>query len=69
MALLHNLITRDAHTPLTTYTPDDLHTLDESSRLRLQKHLQKLNNATQLSLIERALLSEHNRFLAKVNGD
>ena len=43
--------------------------LDEASRQRLQKHLQKLTNATQLSFAERALLQEHNRFLAEIKNE
>ena len=41
---LHNLIKEDAHM------------LDESQKQRLQKHVQKLANATHLSFAERALL-------------
>jgi len=33
------------------------------------KDVQKLTNATQLSFAERALLQEHNRFLAKINNE
>ena len=57
VASLHNLIKQDTHV------------LDEASRQRLQKHLQKLTNATQLSFAERALLQEHNRFLAEINNE
>ena len=57
VAALHDLIKQDAHM------------LDESSRQRLQRHLQKLTNATHLSFAERALLSEHNQFLAKINNE
>lgn len=47
----------------------DAEVLEASSRQRLQKHLQKLTNATQLSFAERALLTEHNQFLAKINNE
>ena len=57
VAALHKLITEDARM------------LDQSSRLRLQRHLQKLTNATHLSFDERALLREHNRFLAEINNE
>jgi hypothetical protein len=57
VASLHNLIKQDTNE------------LDETSRQRLQKHLQKLTNATQLSFAERALLQEHNRFLAEINNE
>ena len=43
--------------------------LDETSKQRLQRHVQKLTNATQLSFAERALLREHNRFLAQINNE
>ncbi|KXL46712.1 hypothetical protein M433DRAFT_542633 [Acidomyces richmondensis BFW] len=57
VAALHNLIKEDA--PM----------LDESSRLCLHIHLQKLTNATHLSVPERALLRDHNQFLAKINNE
>lgn len=47
----------------------DAEMLEESSRQRLKRHLQKLTNATQLSFAERALLGEHNKFLAKINNE
>ena len=37
--------------------------------MRIQRHLQKLTNATHLSFDERALLREHNRFLAEINNE
>ncbi len=42
--------------------------LDETSKQRLQRLLQKLNNAIQLSFAERAL-KEHNRFLDNINNE
>jgi hypothetical protein len=57
VASLHNLIKQDAHV------------LDETSKQRLQRHVQKLTDAAQLSFAERALLQEHNRFLAKINNE
>lgn len=42
--------------------------LDERSKQRLQKHLQKLTNATKLSFAERALLQEHVQFLAGIKN-
>jgi hypothetical protein len=56
IASLHNVIQQDAHM------------LDETSKQRLQRHVQKLVNATQLSFAERALLQERNRFLTKINN-
>ena len=57
VASLHNLITEDANM------------LDETSKQRIRRHVQKLTNATQLSFAERALLQEHNRFLAEINNE
>lgn len=57
VASLHNLIKQDAYM------------LDEASKQRLQRHVQKLTNATQLSFAERALLQEQIRFLAKINNE
>ena len=54
VAALHNLIKQDAQV------------LDESNKQRLQKHVQKLANAIQLSFAERALLCEQNEFLANI---
>ena len=54
---LHNLIKQDVHM------------LDDTSKRRLNKHIQKLTNAAQLSFAERALLQEHNQFLAKINSE
>ena len=53
---LHNLIKKDANV------------LDEASKQRIQRHIQKLTNATQLSFAERAL-QEHIRFLAEINNE
>jgi hypothetical protein len=46
----------------------DLHMLDEMNKPRLQKHLQKLTHAAQLSFAERTLLLENNQFLAQMNN-
>ncbi|KAK0713308.1 hypothetical protein B0T26DRAFT_626908, partial [Lasiosphaeria miniovina] len=54
---LHNLIKQDAHM------------LDETSRQGLERHVQKLTNAAQLSFAERALLQEHNQFLFQINNE
>jgi hypothetical protein len=54
---LHNRITQDAYAH------------DAQSRQRLQKHVQKLASAAQISFAERALLQDQNRFLLKVNGE
>lgn len=54
---LHNLIKKDARS------------LDVASQQHLQRHLEKLANATQLSFAERTLLQEQNRFLTTVNNE
>jgi hypothetical protein len=54
---LHNLIKQDAHT------------LSETSIQRLQRHIQKLANAAQISFAERALLHNQNQFLARMNNE
>lgn len=43
--------------------------LDETSRQRLERRIQKLTNATQQSFSERALLHEQNQFLAEINNE
>lgn len=57
VASLHNLIKQDAYM------------LDETSKHRLQRHLQKLNNAIHLSFAEHALLKDQNRFLDDINNE
>ena len=57
VASLHNLIKQDANV------------LNKASKQRLQRHIQKLTNAAQLSFAERALLQENNRFLAEINNE
>ena len=54
---LHNLIKQDAHT------------LNETSVQRLQRHVQKLANAAQISFAERALLRDQNQFLTRMNNE
>ncbi|KAH9867423.1 hypothetical protein IAQ61_008016 [Plenodomus lingam] len=57
VASLHNLIKQDTHV------------VDEASRQRLQRRIQKLTNATQLSFAERALLEEQNQFFTEINNE
>ena len=59
----------EAVTALHDLIKEDAKLLEDPDRQRLQKHLQKLTNATQLSFAERALLTEHNQFLAKINNE
>lgn len=53
---LHNLIKQNAHT------------LNETSIQRLQRHVQKLANAAQISFAERAL-RDQNQFLTRMNNE
>ena len=57
VASLHNLINKD------------IQFLGEAPADRLQKHVQKLTNATQLSFAKRALLQDDVRFLSKINNE
>ncbi len=57
VASLHNLIKQNANV------------LDETSKQRIQRHIQKLTNVTQLFFVERAFLQEQNRFLIEVNNE
>jgi hypothetical protein len=57
LALLHNLIKQDAHT------------LNETSLQRLERHVQKLANAAQISFAERALLHDQNQMLTRMNNE
>ncbi|KAK0302491.1 hypothetical protein LTR82_017856, partial [Friedmanniomyces endolithicus] len=58
-----------AVTALQNLIKKDAHSLDVASQQRLQRRLEKLTNATQLSFAERALLQEQNRFLTTVNNE
>jgi hypothetical protein len=57
LASLHNLIKQDAHT------------LNETSIQRLERHVQKLANAAQISFAERALLHDQNQILTRMNNE
>lgn len=70
-------------TPITPATPittegllslqnlinSDADSLNETSRRRLQKHLQKFSNAAAMSFAERALQEEQIKFLHRVNNE
>ncbi|OBS17012.1 hypothetical protein FPOA_12469 [Fusarium poae] len=62
-------VSAEAVTALQKLIQEDAYLLDETNKHRLQKHLQKLTNATQLSFAERALLQSHNQFLVHVNNE
>lgn len=70
-------------TPVTPVTPvttegvmllhslikEDVGVLDERSRQRLQRRVQKLASAAQISFAKQHLLQDHNRLLARVNSE
>ena len=65
-------------TPVTTEAVRSLHNLikqetcaliDELSKQRLQRHVQKLASATQISFAKQTLLQDQNRFLTKINNE
>ena len=62
-------VSAEAVASLCNLIKQDANILDETSKQRIQRHIQKLTNATQLSFAERALLQEHNRFLAEINNE
>jgi hypothetical protein len=47
----------------------DANALDEKSKRRLEKHVQKLMNAANISFAERDLQKEHIRFLRNANNE
>ncbi|KAG9230853.1 hypothetical protein BJ875DRAFT_364727, partial [Amylocarpus encephaloides] len=57
LASLQNLIKQDAHT------------LDDASNKRLERHVQKLAYAAQISFAERALLYDQNQMLTRMNNE
>ncbi|KAF4631691.1 hypothetical protein G7Y89_g6442 [Cudoniella acicularis] len=50
------------------YSPD-AHTLNETSIQRIERHVQKLANAAQISFAERALLHDQNQMLTRMNNE
>ncbi|KAF2463338.1 uncharacterized protein BDR25DRAFT_320034 [Lindgomyces ingoldianus] len=57
LALLHNLV------------KEDTLVLNKTSKQRLQRRVQKLASAAQISFAERDLLQDYNQFLFKVNNE
>src|SRR5438045_1897832 len=47
----------------------DVHTLNGTSIQHLERHVQKLANATQISFAERALLHDQNQMLTRMNNE
>ncbi|KEY72595.1 hypothetical protein S7711_11534, partial [Stachybotrys chartarum IBT 7711] len=62
-------VSAEAVASLHKQIEQDLYELDEMNRPRLQKHIQKLTHAAQLSFAERTLLLENNQFLAQMNNE
>jgi hypothetical protein len=60
-------VTAEALTSLHNLIKEDTHALDKTSKQRLQRHVQKLASAAQISFAERALLQDHNQFLFKID--
>ena len=64
-------------TPVTTEALTSLHNLikqeacalNEPSKQRLQRHVQKLASAAQISFAKQALLQDQNRFLSKIDNE
>ena len=67
--VLQTPMTAEALTSLHGLIEQDAYTLDESSKQRLQRRLQKFANAAQISFAECALLYDENRLLFKQNDE
>ncbi|KAH8595402.1 hypothetical protein B0O99DRAFT_512087, partial [Bisporella sp. PMI_857] len=57
LASLHNIIKQDVFA------------LNKTSMPRLQRHVQKLANATQMSFAQRAFLDNQNQLLIRINNE
>jgi hypothetical protein len=62
-------VTTEALTSLHNLIKQDAFALDEPSKQRLRRHVQKLASAARISFAERALLQDQNRFLSKINNE
>jgi hypothetical protein len=62
-------VTAEALTSLHDMIKQDIRVLDEMSKGHLKRRVQKLASAAQVSFAERALLSDRNRFLFKINNE
>ena len=67
--VLQTPVTAEALTSLHSLIEQDAYTLDETSKQRLQRRLQKFANAAQISFAERVLLADENRLLFKQNNE
>jgi hypothetical protein len=62
-------VSAEALVPLHNKIKQDALTLTETSIPRLQRHIQKLANATQMSLAQHALLDDQNQLLTTMNNE
>ena len=62
-------VTAEALTSLHNLIKQDACVLDPISQQRLQRRVQKLASAAQISFAECALLQDQNRFLSKINNE
>ncbi|OCK73407.1 hypothetical protein K432DRAFT_430609 [Lepidopterella palustris CBS 459.81] len=62
-------VTSEALTSLQNLITQDAHALDETSKQRHQRHLQKFANAAQISFAERSFQRDQIHFLAKMNKE
>lgn len=63
------LVTREGLASLHEIIKRDAQALDEMSKQRLHRQVQKLASATQTSLTERIILEDQNRFSCKMNNE
>src|SRR5205814_1053010 len=63
------LVTTEALTSLQNLIKQDAHTLDKTSKQRIQRHVQKLVSAAKTSFTQCTLLQDQNRFLLKTNNE
>jgi hypothetical protein len=62
-------VNADGLTSLHDLIKQDASGLDELSEQRLQRRVQKLASAAQISFAKQGLLQDHNRLLAKINSE
>jgi hypothetical protein len=62
-------VTTEGIVPLHDLIKKDLCKFDKLDRQRLQRRIQKLGSAAQISFAKQILLQDHNRLLAKVNSE
>ena len=67
--VLQASVTSEALTSLHNLITQDFLALDEVSKQRLQRHVQKLANAAQISFAECALLRDQTQFLSRMNNE